>query len=433
MKRTWKKLFAFVCAFTLVAAPAAFNGNSMWSGADGTIVSAAENSTDYTITIPATLSVANAGWNATDGIKAQVKSDDTFDASKRLTVTAASTNNWALKSGDYSVGYNLATASATYDASATPASWEFSAADLNAENGTKKDMGIIVEDYSNMPAGSYTDTVTFTASVENAEQIIDLSILTSDYVAQDGDILTNESSSSFQISIASGAVVTLRNAKINGKDAGITCPGDATITLEGNNIVTGHGDYPGIFITPNYTLTINGEGILTSTGGNWGAGIGAGDIKSCGNIKIISGTINAAPGGSSHCTGIGGARYASCGDITITGGVVTANGGYNAAGIGCGYSNNSGRISNCGNIIINGGTVTAHGGSRAAGIGGGYKGAGTNRCGNITITDTVTMVSATKGDGAVNSIGAGEDSVCGTVTIGGVEGAITDTEFVYQP
>ncbi len=132
---------------------------------------AAENSTDYTITIPATLSVANAGWNTTEGITAQVKSGDTFDTSKKLTVTAASANSWALKSGGNSIGYNLATASADYSATATPASWEFSADELDAASGTNKAMGINVQDYTTMaiPAGEYKDTVTFTAKVETAK------------------------------------------------------------------------------------------------------------------------------------------------------------------------------------------------------------------------------------------------------------------------
>lgn len=129
---------------------------------------AADNSTDYTITIPATLTVEQKGWNPTDGIKAQVKSGDTFDTSKKLTVTAKSTNSWALKSGANTIGYNLATATGTYSSSATPASWEFSAADLNANGGKTNPMGIIVEDYSSKPAGTYQDTVTFTAKVEDA-------------------------------------------------------------------------------------------------------------------------------------------------------------------------------------------------------------------------------------------------------------------------
>ena len=138
------------------------------------------NTTDYTITIPATLEVANAGWNETSGITAKriddVESESKyyqFDSSKKLTVTAASANSWKLVSGENNVGYNLATATGDYSSEATPASWEFSAEELNKEEneivvGTTKPMGIIVEDYTSKPAGTYQDVVTFTASVENA-------------------------------------------------------------------------------------------------------------------------------------------------------------------------------------------------------------------------------------------------------------------------
>jgi hypothetical protein len=37
------------------------------------------------------------------------------------------------------------------------------------------------------------------------------------------------------------------------------------------------------------------------------------------------------------------------------------------------------------------------------------------------------------GDGATNSIGAGKYGTCGTVTIGGVEGAITTSPYTYDP
>ena len=124
--------------------------------------------TDYVLTIPATLTVAQSGWNATDGITAQVKSGDTFDSGKKLTVTATSTNSWALKSGENTIGYNLATAETDYSSTADPASWEFSAVDLNEESGKTLPMGIIVDDYSTAAAGNYTDTVTFTAKVEDA-------------------------------------------------------------------------------------------------------------------------------------------------------------------------------------------------------------------------------------------------------------------------
>ena len=129
---------------------------------------AADNVSTYTLQIPSTLNVSAAGWNETSGLTAAVSSGDTFDSGKKLSVTATSTNSWSLVSGSNSIGYNLATATGAYSSTATPASWEFSATELNANGGTNKAMGIIVEDYSSMPAGTYQDTVTFTAKVENA-------------------------------------------------------------------------------------------------------------------------------------------------------------------------------------------------------------------------------------------------------------------------
>ena len=130
---------------------------------------AADGDTTYTITIPSTLTVANSGWNDAGGISAT----GTLASGKKLTVTAASTNNWALKSGENAVGYNMATATGTYSSSATPASWEFTEL---SDTATTKPMGIIVEDYSTKPAGTYQDTVTFTASVEDAKQLYSITL-----------------------------------------------------------------------------------------------------------------------------------------------------------------------------------------------------------------------------------------------------------------
>ena len=148
----WKKLasLALAGALTLgllptLAAPA------QATGGDST----------YTLPIPSTLTVASSGWNATGGISAT----GTLTSGKKLTVTASSANSWALKSGDNSVGYKLATASTDTEATT---SWEFT--ELSDTVATKP-MGIIVENYDNDPAGNYTDTVTFTASVEDAKQL----------------------------------------------------------------------------------------------------------------------------------------------------------------------------------------------------------------------------------------------------------------------
>ena len=116
----------------------------------------ADGDSTYTLTIPSTLTVANSGWNATDGISAT----GSLASGKKLSVTAASANNWELKSGENSVGYTLTTA----EGSSQTTSWEFTTLD-----GTAKPMGIFVENYDNKPAGTYQDTVTFTAKVEAAK------------------------------------------------------------------------------------------------------------------------------------------------------------------------------------------------------------------------------------------------------------------------
>ena len=115
----------------------------------------ADGDSTYTLTIPSTLTVADKGWNATDGISAT----GTLASGKKLSVTAASANSWALKSGDNTVGYTLTTA----EGGSQTTSWEFTTLPGNSA------LGIIVENYDGKPAGTYQDTVTFTAKVEDAK------------------------------------------------------------------------------------------------------------------------------------------------------------------------------------------------------------------------------------------------------------------------
>ena len=200
--------------------------------------------------------------------------------------------------------------------------------------------------------------------------VVNLSTLTTDYTAQNGDVLTGTLGGDYKILIAAGAIVTLHDATINGEDkhlcvwAGITCQGDATIILKGENTVKGfYRSYPGIYVPSGSTLTIVGSGVLNASS-------------------------------SGQAAGIGGGQYT---------------------------------LNSCGNIVIEGGTINAVGGGKAAGIGGGQE----NSCGDITITDGVTKVTATKGADAPNSIGAGSDGTCCTVTIGGTVGAITTSPYTY--
>lgn len=267
-----------------------------------------------------------------------------------------------------------------------------------------------------------------------AAKTIDLSNVTEATTANNGDVLTGKLGENVQISIADGAEVTLDNVTINGSNsdyywAGITCKGDATITLTGDNFVKGfHQYYPGIHIAAGKTLRIKGYGSLTASSNGAGAGIGSGwYIPACGNIVIEGGTIIAT--GGDNAAGIGGGNSNGdapmCGNISISGGNITATGGMSAAGIGAGCDGP------CGNISITGGTVIATGGSDAAAIGGGNN---SGTCGTITITDGVTSLTAIKDNLAPNSIGDGEISgTCGTVTIGGtITGNITDSPYTYH-
>ena len=169
-------------------------------------------------------------------------------------------------------------------------------------------------------------------TIGNPATMINLNEITNSYTtAQDGAIIYGELSGHWKnLYIAEGATVTLRNATINDEgwwdegSAGITCKGDATIILEGGNVVRGYANnYPGIQINGGRTLTIMGDGSLTVSPRNTdsrAAGIGAGNFPGdCGNIVITGGSIYAT--GGKGAAAIGGCEGYSCGYITITDGV----------------------------------------------------------------------------------------------------------------
>lgn len=199
----------------------------------------------------------------------------------------------------------------------------------------------------------------------------DLSTLSADHTAQNGETLTGQLKASHKISIAAGATVVLKNVDINydktltaSSYAGINCLGDATLIISGaNNKVKGFNvGYPGIFVPSGSTLTITGSGTLDVLSDEYGAAIGSGLY----NIEA----------------------YKACGNIDIQGGTIYARGGGSAASIGSGAS-----------IIFTQ-----------------YETGTPSSCGDITIKSSVTSVLARKGSGA-ESIGKGQYSNCGTVTI----------------
>ena len=273
---------------------------------------------------------------------------------------------------------------------------------------------------------------------------VDLSTLTGNYTAQNGDVLTGSlegKSQPYKISIADGATVTLSDATINGSNskdcpwAGLTCLGNCTVVLKGSNTVKGfYDEFPGIQAAKNegkgdeYTLVIEGNGSLDARSSGYGAGIGGGysdnDAEfgkiSCGDIIIRGGIVTAT--GGSYAAGIGSGGRGTCGNITISGGDVTATGGAQAAGVGSGNGGTSGAIT------ISGGEVEATAGKQAAGIGNGYQG----KSGDIIITNDITKVMATKGIDAPYSINVGDEESASTITIGGVVmGPIEKSSFEF--
>ena len=211
----------------------------------------------------------------------------------------------------------------------------------------------------------------FPAGVEaEGEQTINLALLSDQYTAQDGDVLTGLTSGT--VTIVNGAKITLSDVSISG---GIVCSGTAEITLVGTNSVSGATNMAGIQVGGSgTTLTIKGNGSLTANGADNSAGIG---LSSAWDVN------------------------ATGGDIVIEGGNITATGNGMGAGIGTGLSFGDGanHTATIGNITIKGGTVTAIGGTNqyfpGSGIGkGGAYSYGNTVVGMVTITTGIDFVEA---------------------------------------
>ena len=296
-----------------------------------------------------------------------------------------------------------------------------------------------IQPYAVAPIAAGTDTVCgdFTITGENL-------IAGTDYTFSGGvlTILSDKNitirntnpaaATSNRIEVASGvsANITLAgvnidvsatgNANAAGKAAfniADNSAGNVTITLAdgtNNTLASGYrcaglqknGD------TSTGTLTIKGNGTLTATGGESGAGIGSGREKRASNITISGGNVNATGGyggGFGSGAGIGGGALGGANNITISGGNVNATGGDSpvkscGAGIGGGYGGSAD------GITISGGIVTARSVENGAAIGGGSSGSGNN----ITISGGI--VTATAGDYGAG-IGGGRNTSGNNITI----------------
>ena len=200
--------------------------------------------------------------------------------------------------------------------------------------------------------------------------------------------------------------VTLDNVNIKA-DSGsaLTSKGDVTLTLKGDNSLTGGNGGSGISSSGSLTISGGENNSLTAQGGS-GSG-----IFSSGGVTISGGTVNATGGtggtGENSNGGSGIYIYSSSGSLTVSGGTVTANGG-------SGGGNGGDGISSTNTTISGGSTVTANGGNGGSLVGGdGIRGGG-----GLTVSDgTVTA----KGGNGDSKDGYGGDGIRsgGVVTISG--------------
>ena len=241
---------------------------------------------------------------------------------------------------------------------------------------------------------------------------VNLSTLTSNYIAKCGDVLRGTLTDNVTISIDDEVPATVILSGANIEYEGIVCVSpNVKAILFGTNSVIANSN-PGIQAPASGTLTIDGSGSINVQSNAVGcAGIGGKINVNCGTINIKGGNITSC--GGQYGAGIGSGQNASCDNIEIEGGTISATGGEGAAGVGSGSSTNA--VAVCGNIHLYGGIINACGGNGAAGIGSGSNGS----CGNIEIEGG--SINATGGEGAGN-IGAGAGGSCGTVTQGPLGG-----------
>ena len=173
------------------------------------------------------------------------------------------------------------------------------------------------------PLSGVVEDMSITASAEGTN--VDLAVLTGDYTAQDGDVLTGSTSGT--VTIAADAKITLSGVTITG---GIVCEGTAEITLAGTNSVSNTWySSAGIQIGGSgTTLTIKGDGSLSATGGSAAAGIGIGRTwdanAEVGSVVIEGGTVTASGGNGIGTGTVGNSMTAHMDGIIIKGGTVNA-------------------------------------------------------------------------------------------------------------
>ncbi|WP_455721540.1 hypothetical protein [Agathobacter sp.] len=115
----------------------------------------------YTLSVPADLSIKNAGWNKIGNIAINKNSD--FDSGKTVTVKAASANEFNLVSGENKISYTMKESQDGEEKT----TFTFDSEAINAGTASQA-VGVDVADFSDNVAGTYTDTIIYEASMSGS-------------------------------------------------------------------------------------------------------------------------------------------------------------------------------------------------------------------------------------------------------------------------
>ncbi len=170
-----KKLISLLLTLCLLCGVVALADTTINQGSDDkaatTTVSYTINTCeDYTVTIPSSVSMSGTSDNISGTISISLDTTTFNVASKTIKVVLSSAANgytdgkYALVNGENKINYTLKRSGQEFKLGDTLIEWTYG-------NGTQVSVSLIAQAYpsANLPAGNYTDTLTFTVSVESTE------------------------------------------------------------------------------------------------------------------------------------------------------------------------------------------------------------------------------------------------------------------------
>ena len=202
-------------------------------------------------------------------------------------------------------------------------------------------------------------------------------------ISDTGNYGRNGIASTGSLTITGGENGSLTAQGGSGADGGHGIYSNGSLTISGGSTVTANGgnggNVSGDGICSNGGVTISGGSTVTANGGNGGSLVGGDGIRSGGGLTVSDGTVTAKGGNGDSKDGYGGDGIRSGGVVTISGNTVNAAGGYGGKVGGYG-------ICSFDRVAISGGTVEAAGGNGSTGGGSGIYSSVIDLSGSLELT-----------------------------------------------